>query len=84
MMQPTKLIWGKKTLIATFDFSTRYTKINSKTSHKKLKFALGELINFHFKVGSENHIAVTKLGPRWVDDEKYYKVLFDKPNLKLL
>ena len=42
-----------------------------------------ELINFCFKGGSGNSIAVTKFGARWVDYKKNSKIVFDKTNLKL-
>ena len=50
--------------------------------HNKLNFFLPELINFCFKGGSRNYIAVTKFGARWVDD-KNCKLMFDKAKLKL-
>ena len=52
--------------ISTFDFSSLYYNKN----HERLKFILRELMNFCFKGGLENYIAVRKFGARWVDDKK--------------
>ena len=65
--------------VSTFDFPTLHTNLK----HDKLRNVLLELINFCFKGGLGNYIAVTKFGTRWVDDKKNYKIVFDKTKLKL-
>ena len=50
-------------LFSTFDFAT----FSTNTNHNKTKFTMRELINFCFKGGSGNHIAITRFGASWVE-----------------
>ena len=65
--------------IYTFDFSTLYTKI----PHGKLLFVLNSLVDFCFKGGTSEHIAVTSNGARWVSNPDSYNFVFDKTRIKL-
>ena len=58
-MELTKLI-RKKAFWISFDFFTLFTNIN----HNKLRFVLQELINFFYKGGLGNYIAVMKVEAR--------------------
>lgn len=64
--------------ISSFGFSTLHTSIN----HIKLIFILRKLINFCFKGGSGNYIAITEFETRWVDDKISYRFVFDKASNK--
>ena len=69
---------NKAVSIATFDFSTLYTKI----PHQKLISVLHSIIDFCFKGGTCEFIAITRFGARWVKDKSKYNIWFDKQKLK--
>ena len=69
---------SKANCISTFDFSTLYTKI----PHDKLLFVLNDLIDFCFQGGTNNHVAVTKFGAKWVTNPSKYTLTFDKTKMK--
>ena len=68
---------GAKT-INTFDFSTLYTKI----PHEKLLEVLNELIDFCFKGGTHDLIAITSRYARWTSKKKHLNVVFHKELIK--
>ena len=69
---------NKALQITSFDFSTLYTKI----PHDKLLKVLNELIDFCFKGGTKDFIAVDKYGAKWVNDVTSYSLVFSKASLK--
>ena len=64
--------------ISTFDFSTLYTKI----PHDKLLFVLNSLVDFCFKGGMSQFIAIKYSEARWVQDPFKDKVVFGKLSIK--
>ena len=64
--------------MSTFDFSTLYTKI----PHLKLISVLNELIDFCFQGGTNNLVAVTKSGAKWVSNCSKHILTFDKAKIK--
>ena len=70
---------NKALSIATYKFSTLYTN----TSQSKLKSVMRELINFCFKSGEKQFIAVRKFGVAETEKKNKVKTTFDKASLKL-
>ena len=64
--------------ISTFDFSTLYTKI----PHDKLLFVLNSLVDFCFKGGMSQFIAIKYSETRWVQDPFKDNVVFGKLSIK--
>lgn len=65
--------------ISTFEFSSSYT-------FSRVFFSilfLRELINFSSKGDLGNYIVAIKFGARWFDNNKNYKIIFNKAKLKL-
>ena len=69
---------GRARSISTFDFSTLYTKI----PHDKLIFVMNELVDFCFKGGSKQYIAVKSRRAFWVDTIHQHKIVFTKDKIK--
>ena len=69
---------NKAHTVSTFDFSTLYTKI----PHDKLVSVMDELIDFCFRGGTNQHIAVSKYGAHWVTRPDKNKICFSKSSFK--
>ena len=65
--------------IATYEFSTFYTNI----PQSKVKNVMRELINFCFKSGEKQFVAVTKFGAVGTEKKNKFKITFDQASLKL-
>jgi len=69
---------GKANSIATFDFSTLYTKI----PHHKLIFVLNSLVDFCFNGGECTHIGIDYFGAKWTNEPSKFNIKFDNNTLK--
>lgn len=64
--------------ISSFDFSTLYTTI----PHNKLIEVLNKIINFVFKGGTRNYIAINKSGSaNWVKSIKTFNTIYSKESV---
>ena len=64
--------------INTFDFSTLYTKI----PHDKLIYVMNELVDFCFRGGDKQYIAVNFGRAFWVDTLHQHQIVFTKQKVK--
>ena len=64
--------------MATFDFSTLYTKI----PHEKLLEVMNELVDFCFQGGTHEQLSLTKYGAKWVSKNNRSGLRFTRSMVK--
>ena len=64
--------------MATFDFSTLYTKI----PHEKLLEVMNELVDFCFQGGTHEQLSLAKYGAKWVSKNNRSGLRFTRSMVK--
>ena len=71
---------GNAKTVATFDFSTLYTKI----PHDKLIEVLNTIIDSTFNKTNRKYLSVTKSGAHWVTGKKHVNKIYDADKVKAI